>query len=95
MSAQHTPDIAADEAVQAACQRYAHGNGSSAAIVSAVLQAAGHATLLQGLHDTASLCVLPASQQEHEADVADLRRKLFAAKDCARAAIAKAAESAS
>jgi hypothetical protein len=96
MGEQHTAtDIAANEAVQAACQRYAHGNGSSAAIVAAVLRAAGHEALLQGLRDTASICVLPASnQQEHEADAAELRRKLFAAKDCARDAIAKASEAA-
>lgn len=50
MNAQHAPErLVFDEAVQEACQRYAHSNGSSAAIVSAVLRAAGHAELLEAL----------------------------------------------
>jgi hypothetical protein len=97
-AALHTPAerIVMNDAVQAACQRYAHGNGSSVSIVAAVLRAAGYEALLQGLNDTASICIVPASnQQEHEFDAAELRRKLFAANDCARSAIAAATGSAS
>jgi hypothetical protein len=96
MSAQHTPVwLVNDEAVQAACQRYAHANGSSEAIVAAVLRAAGHQALLEGVRSVASICALPASnQEEHEFSAPELRRKLRAALSCARAAIAKATRSA-
>jgi hypothetical protein len=50
-AALHTPAerIVMNDAVQAACQRYAHGNGSSVSIVAAVLRAAGHDDLVEAL----------------------------------------------
>lgn len=42
-----------DQAFQAACQRYAHGNGSSHAIAAAALRAAGMSELLKELKQLA------------------------------------------
>ncbi|KAB2918474.1 MAG: hypothetical protein F9K29_07860 [Hyphomicrobiaceae bacterium] len=43
--------VAADAAFQAACQRYAHANGSSYAIADAALKAIGHGALVGVLRE--------------------------------------------
>lgn len=47
MEAKLIERIALNDEFQAACQRYAHGNGSSMAIAGAALRAAGMPELLQ------------------------------------------------
>jgi hypothetical protein len=44
--------VAADLAFRAACQRYAHGNGSSYAVAEAALAAIGHTRLVEILRET-------------------------------------------
>src|SRR3546814_14616200 len=57
MTIEHMIERAAlDEQFQAACQRYAHGNGSSQAVAAAALRAAGASELLEALQSIVSEC---------------------------------------
>ena len=86
-------DVAFDENFQAACQRYAHGNGSSVSIAAAALRAAGIGNALPELRAARALCVLPASgQQEHDTSAQDLRRRLSLVRDAIDAVLAKAGD---
>ncbi|GAB1578636.1 hypothetical protein [Bordetella petrii] len=88
---------ALDEQFQAACQRYAHGNGSSQAIAAAALRAAGAPELLEALEkraqvDTAyaRLAMSDVEHDDHERLLQQIEQAEDAAKAAGRAAIAKA-----
>lgn len=83
--------VAQDEAFQAACQRYAHGNGSSSGIAAAALRAYGAEELLAALEGYVEAVNEERERRtKHHAQMHVAYDKMRECERVARAALAKA-----